>query len=799
MKKYIKHLVAMIIFIALSVAYFNPILKGKKLFQSDIVQSKGMGKEIVDYREAHNGEETYWTNRAFGGMPTYQLGARFPHNYIGKLDSALRFLPRPADYLFIAFLSFYVLLLVLKVDYRLGILGAVAFGFSTYFIIILGVGHNAKMQAIAYLPLILAGIFLVFQKRYIIGFIVATLGFGLELHANHPQMFYYLLISILLFGIFKLIDAYKNKTFKPFFKAVGILTVALIFAIGMNASNFLTTYEYKNFSTRSDSELTVDVNGDAVKKQHGLDYDYITTYSYGKLETLDLFIPRFMGGANHERLDEDSHLYKFVKPVMRTRGEALDFVRHSPTYWGKQPIVAGPAYIGAVVIFLFIFALFSYNGEYKNWIITTSILVLLLSWGKNFSILTDFFIQYVPLYNIFRAVSSIQVILELLVPLLAILGLANLVSNIDDKSKFLKPLYYSIAITGGLALFFALFGTTIFDFEGLNDKFYNQFLTPLKKDRRAIFTADSFRTLELLIAAFGILYLYVKNKLNTTLLATALGLLILIDMVGVGRRYVDESNFERASKVDKPFQDKKADLQMAEDKGYYRMYDFQGGINSGRASYFHQTIGGYHAAKPRRFQELYDFYIGPAQKNLHVFNMLNLKYFVDESGDLMRNPEANGAAWFVKQIKFVADANAEILALKDFDSKKEAIVNTKFKKELETVAQVNDTTATIKIVSYEPNKLTYESSNNKAQFAVFSEMYYKNGWKATIDGQEATIYPVDYVLRGLKIPAGKHKITFVFDPQVVKTSSRIALASSVLFVLLVVGFILNEKRKMKNS
>ncbi len=794
MKKYIKHLVAMIIFIALSVAYFNPILKGKKIFQSDIVQSKGMGKEIVDYREAHNGEETYWTNRAFGGMPTYQLGARFPHNYIGKLDSALRFLPRPADYLFIAFLSFYVLLLVLKVDYRLGILGAVAFGFSTYFIIIIGVGHNAKMQAIAYLPLILAGIFLVFQKRYIIGFIIATLGFGLELHANHPQMFYYLLISILLFGIFKLIDAYNNKTFKPFFKAVGFLTIALIFAIGMNASNFLTTYEYKNFSTRSDSELTVDVNGDAVAKQHGLDYNYITTYSYGKLESLDLFIPRFMGGANHERLGKGSQLYKFVKPVMRTRGEALDFVRHSPTYWGTQPIVAGPAYIGAVVIFLFIFALFSYKGNYKYWIIATSILVLLLSWGKNFPILTDFFIKYVPLYNLFRAVSSIQIILELVVPLLAILGLANIVANLDDKSKFLKPLYYSLAITGGLALFFALFGTSLFDFKGLNDQFYNQFLAPLKKDRKAIFTADSFRTLALVVATFSILYLYIKNKLNTTLLALALGFLILVDMVGVGRRYVDETNFERASKVDKPFQLKKADLQMAEDTSYYRMYDFQGGINSGRASYFHQTIGGYHAAKPRRFQELHSFYIAPAQKNLQVFNMLNLKYFVDESGDLMRNPEANGAAWFVKQLKFAKNANEEILALKDFDSKKEAILNTKYKTALEAVTQVNDTTATIKIVSYQPNKLTYQSNSSKAQFAVFSEMYYKNGWKATLDGKETTIYPCDYVLRGLKIPAGKHTITFVFDPQVVKTSSQISLASSVLFMLLVIGFMYKMKK-----
>lgn len=796
MQKYLKHLIAIILFITVAVLYFNPVINGKKIFQSDSTQYVGMEKEVLDYRN-ENGKDTYWTNRAFGGMPTYQLGAKYPNDFIRALDKGLRFLPRPADYLFIAFMSFYVLLLVLKIDWRLGILGALTFGLSTYFIIIIGVGHNAKIHAVAYFPLILAGILLAFQKRYTLGFVVTALAMALEINANHFQMTYYLLFAILILGISRLYTAYKAKTLPDFGKAIGVLLVAVFFGIAMNATKLMATMDYKANSTRSDSELTIDKNGDSIKPQKGLSRDYITEYSYGKLETLNLFIPRFMGGANHERLDKDSKLYEFVKPVMRTRGEALDFVRHSPTYWGKQPIVAGPAYIGAISVFLFVFALFLYKGEHKKWIIAASILTLLLSWGKNFSFLTDLFIDYVPMYNIFRAVSSIQVILEFLIPLLAILGLSYLAKNKQNytQQELLKTLYITTGITAGLALFFALFGTSLFDFKGMNDKFYNQFLRPLMQDRKAIFKADSYRSFLLVLAAAAALWLFIKDKIKTTALVLALTLLVLFDLVGVGRRYVDETNFERASKIERPFQAKKADLQIKNDKGYFRMFDFQGGINSGRASYFHQTIGGYHAAKPRRFQELYNFYIGSTQKNLQVFNMLNLKYFVDESGDLMRNPEANGAAWFVNNIKFVADANAEILALKQFDSKKEALVNKAFQEQLETVRQVSDTLGTIKLVSYQPNHLIYESTNSKEQFAIFSEMYYKNGWKATIDGKEASIIPTNYVLRGLKIPAGNHKIIFTFDPQIVKTGSKIVLGSSVLFVLLVLGLLFYEKKK----
>ncbi len=797
MQKYIKHIIAIGLFITVALAYFSPVLQGKKIYQNDIAQYAGMGKEIIDYRKANNDEETYWTNRAFGGMPTYQLGARFPNDFIKTLDETIRFLPRPADYLFLAFVSFYILTLVLKIDYKLGILGALAFGLSTYFIIIIGVGHNAKIHAVAYFPLILAGILLAFQKRYTLGFIVTAIAMALEIHANHVQMTYYLLFAILILGLVYLYDAYRKKTIPAFIKTVSFLILAVFFGIGMNATKLLTTKEYKDYSTRSDSELTVDKNGNNIKPQKGLSHDYITEYSYGKLESINLFIPRFMGGANHERLGTDSNMYEFVKPVMRTRSDALDFVRHSPTYWGKQPIVAGPAYIGALVIFLFVFALFIYKGKDKIWITSSIILVLLLSWGKNFSFLTDFFIDHIPLYNIFRAVSSIQVVIEFLVPLFGIMGLSYLIknkSNLNQK-ELLKALYYSLGITAGLALFFALFGTSLFDFKGTHDQYYNQFLKPLMQDRKAIFKADSYRSAFLVIAGAIALFLYIKGKLKENILVLALGILVLVDLVGVGRRYVDETNFERASKIEKPFKPNAADIEILKDKGYYRVFDFNGGINSGRASYFHNTIGGYNAAKPRRFQELYDFYI--ANNNLEMFNMLNIKYFIDDKGAPMINNQANGAAWFVNKLRFVPDANAEILALKDFDSKKEAIIQDKYKGELKNINQVNDSVASIKITSYKPNHLEYQSKSSKAQFAVFSEMYYKNGWKATIDGKSTSIYPVDYVLRGLQIPAGEHQITFRFEPEIVKTGSTITLASTVLFILLAFGlFFAHKKNKI---
>ncbi|MBE9489485.1 MAG: hypothetical protein IMY67_04255, partial [Bacteroidetes bacterium] len=431
-KEFLPHIGVLVLFVIISLAYFSPVLQGKKIFQSDIVQYTGMAKQQNDFRKT-TGEETYWTNSAFGGMPTYQLGAKYPHNYIKKLDLALRFLPRPADYLFLYFIGMYILFLVLKIDYKLAFVGALAFGFSTYLIIILGVGHNAKAHAIAYMPLVLSGILLTFRKKYLYGFLLTTVGMALELVANHFQMTYYLLLLVIVIGIVYLIEAFKKKTLPDYFKAIAIMAGGVLLAIGMNATNILATKEYADTSTRGKSELTIHADGSPKEVTKGLDYDYITEYSYGKLESFNLFIPRFMGGGSAEPLPENPKTLDAVMQLGASPQEANQILNQVPMYWGEQPIVAAPAYVGAVVIFLAILGLFLIKGKLKWWLTAGFFLSLLLSWGKNFSLLTDLFIEYVPLYNKFRAVSSIQVLLEMIFPILAIVGLHHFFFKADNE------------------------------------------------------------------------------------------------------------------------------------------------------------------------------------------------------------------------------------------------------------------------------------------------------------------------------------------------------------------------------
>jgi len=406
-KKCLPHLVVLILFVCVSLIYFSPVLKGKEIFQNDIKHYIGMSKQQKDFKET-TGKETYWTNSAFGGMPTYLLGAKYPHNYIKKLDLSLRFLPRPADYLFLYFVSFYILLLVLKVDYKLAALGSLAFGFSTYLIIILGVGHNSKAHAIAYMPLVLSGIVLTFRKNYIYGFLLTTLALALELVANHLQMTYYLMLLVIVLGIAYLIDAYKKQLLPHFFKSVGVLFLAVMLSVGLNATGFMTTQEYAKESTRSKSELTINPDRSPKEITTGLDKDYITEYSYGLLETFNLYIPRFLGGGSYEDVGKDSASYDFFLSVGASPLQALQETQQAPTYWGDQPIVEAPAYIGAVVIFLFVLGLFLVKGRLKWWLVGGTVLSLLLSYGKNLGFLTDFFIEFVPLYDKFRAVKRKQ-------------------------------------------------------------------------------------------------------------------------------------------------------------------------------------------------------------------------------------------------------------------------------------------------------------------------------------------------------------------------------------------------------
>lgn len=800
LKSFLPYFIAVVVFVTVALSYFYPVLQGKQILQSDIVQFTGMSHEVVKYRDKFQ-SEPYWTDAAFGGMPTYQLSTYYPLNYIQKLDQVFRFLPRPADYLFLYFLGFFVLLIVLKVEWKLAIFGALAFGFSTYFIIILGVGHNAKAHAIAYMPIVLAGVLLIFNKNYLKGFVLTTFALAFEVAANHIQMTYYLFFVLMFVGLVYLVQAIKNKELRKYFKQVAFLILASVIAIGVNATPLMATSQYAKHSTRGKSELTITPNGKPKAITYGLNTDYITQYSYSPLETFNLLIPHFMGGGSHEALDNSSNIYQFLLGKAGPN-QAKKFAQNAPLYWGNQPIVAAPAYIGAVLIFLALIGFFLLKNKHKTWLILAIVFALLLSWGKNFSLLTDFFIDYVPLYNKFRAVSSIQVIIELCIPILAILGLAKFFSSdvlVTDKLKYLKKASF---ILGGLVMAFVLFGTSLFSFEGLNDAYYANLLPGLDgaiiADRKEVFFNDSLRSLFLILLSAGVLWGFVKSKITQAKAIIILGLLMVFDLVLVDWNYVNATNFVLAKQVKQPILKSEIDQQILLDTTHYRVANFAvDPMNDGTTSYYHLSIGGYHAAKPRRYQDLFDYQI--SKNNIEVLSMLNTKYIIfpnDDIEDVQLNPEAAGPAWFVKGVKFVTNANDEIMALTSFVAKDSAIINLsdfpKAKTEFQNLEA--DSTTQIGLLSYQPNHLEYQSQSSKDALALFSEMYYKKGWIATIDGKEAPIYRANYVLRALKIPAGKHVIVFDFKPQVIQTGTTITAISMVLWLLIIVGWMVYNKK-----
>ncbi|QCX39970.1 YfhO family protein [Aureibaculum algae] len=806
--KYLRFLIAILVFVIVSVAYFSPILEGKKIFQSDIAQFKGMSKEIVEYRKEYDAEP-YWTNKAFGGMPAYNVSAYYPNNYIKKADLLLRFLPRPADYLFLYFLGFFVLLYVLKVEWKLAIIGALAFGFSTYFISLFGAGHNAKSHAIAYMPMVLAGILLVFQRKYLSGFILTAIALAFEVNASHPQMTYYLLFMILILGIMYLVDAIKQKTIPNFIKSTLILAGAAVLAIGVNSTSLLATKEYASHSTRSKSELTITPEGNP--KEHissGLDREYITEYSYGIAESFSLLIPRFYGGGNRENLGKDSETYAFLKNKFG-RAEAKNFSENFPGYWGEQTIIEAPFYIGAVLIFLFVLGLFLVKGKLKKWLLAATIFSLLLSWGKHFPSLTNFFIDYVPMYNKFRAVSSIQVIAELAVPLLAIITLNQFLKDENNKTNKLKYLKYALYGVGGLTLFFTLFGTSLFNFESFRDpgmagieKQFPGFMDTIISERKSLFFNDSLRSLILILISGGLLWAFLKEKINKNAVIISFAVLILFDLVGVDRRYVNDEDFVSKKQEEIPFAASQFDKEILKDKSYYRVANFAvNPINDGSTSYFHNSIGGYHAAKPRRYQELFEYQI--AKINMQVLNMLNTKYIIFQDKDrvtrLQKNDDANGNAWFVNSVEVVNSANEEIMALDSLNTKQKAVVNSEFKNMLSQTSFTKDSLASITLTSYQPNELKYDSNSSNEQLAIFSDMYYKDGWNAYIDGKLAPYFRANYVLRAMVIPSGKHEIVFKFEPTVIKTGNTITMISYALLLLIPIGWFFIDKKKNVQS
>jgi hypothetical protein len=547
--------------------------------------------------------------------------------------------------------------------------------------------------------------------------------------------------------------------------------------------------------------LTINSDGTPKEVTSGLSKDYITQFSYGISETFNLLVPRYMGGGTVERLDKTSNTYKYVSSIASPK-QAEGFTKQVYTYWGDQLIVEAPAYVGAVIIFLFFLGLFLVKGKFKYWLVASTVFSIIMSWGRNFEFLTNLFIDYVPLYNKFRAVSSFQVIAELCIPLLGILAIKEFIFTEISKKEKLEAIKKAFYVTSGLILIGLFYAISFSTFEGLRDANYSQYeglLDAVISDRKSLLYNDSFRSLVLISVSFSILWLFLKQQINKIKVIIVFTLLILFDLVQVNLRYVNEDDFKQARKIDKPFTASNADLQILKDKTHYRVANFSGDpFQDGRTSYFHKSIGGYHAAKMGRYQDLIEFQLG--KQNMQIFNMLNVKYFIipDDNGkeEAQQNPNANGNAWFVNEIKYVQTANEEIKALDSLNTKKIAILKDLNSYGFEDSKKYNiDSLATIKLTKYSLNALSYESFSNQNEFAVFSEIYYKDGWNAYIDGELKPHLNVNYVLRGLEIPAGNHHIEFKFEPKVIQTGSTISLMSYVLLFLIPLGWFLYNKKK----
>ena len=782
-----RHSLAILIFAVISVLYFFPLLEGKKILQNDIVQYSGMSKELRDYR-LETSSDTYWTNSAFSGMPTYQLGAKYENNYIKKADLLIRFLPRPADYLFLYFLGFYVLMFSLKIEYRLAILGALSFGLSTYFLIIIGAGHNAKAHAIAYMPFVLSGFIYITRKKYFLGFLITTFFLGLQITSNHFQMTYYLMLLISVLGIWFLYKNLVKKDYKHILNSTSIVLVSSILALLMNASNLMATYEYSKYSTRGNaSTLSINPDGSTKEISSGLNFDYITQWSYGFFETFNLFIPRIVGGGSSEELDKSSSFYKFLVANGYNNIDALNIVKNSPTYWGNQPFVEAPAYIGIAVFFLFVFSIFLYRGKHLVWILSAIFLSLMLSYGKNLNFVTEFFINNIPFYNKFRAVASIQVILELCIPILSIFGLQQLFdSSISDKKKF-KALTYTFIFF--IAILFALLAMmSSLKFSGLSDQMLGQeIISALIDDRKSIYSSQLMRTFLYVVICSLLLFLFIKNKLSKNSTIISFAVIILFDLISFSRVYINEGNFTDKKYVDSPYKMDVVYNEIKNDQSDFRILDLT--TSSTKPNYFFNSVLGYHAAKLGRYQEIIDFYL--SKNNLNVLSMLNTKYIVynDSIGaKIFTNDMTSRSAWFVRENINVKNDNEEIISLATLE-----FMNSSVSQKIED-KNYNNRRYNIELVEKKPNYLKYMAKTDEVGLVVFSEVYYPHGWVSLINGKPIDHFQVNYILRGMEIPKGEHVIEFIFDPDVVKTGSIVSLFGSIGFLLFfIIGIFIKSK------
>ena len=809
-KKATPHLLAVIIFITVSLVYFYPQLEGKTLLTNDGTVSSNSSKEISDFRTKY-GEEPLWTNNMFSGMPTYLISIIFKGNILRFVSTVFIFPYLPAAFIFVMMLGFYILLLMFKSDYRIAIAGAIVYGFSTYLFFIIAAGHNTKALALAYMAPMIGSIIYAYRRDAIKGALLATLFLALEIMANHPQITYYAAMCILVFVIFECILAFREKELTKFVKTSLILLGGIILAIGINFGALYTTYEYGKYSTRSQSELQdADIN-----KTTGLDKDYITQWSYGIDETLTLLIPNFRGGAC-KPFDRTSETVTVLR-----RNNASQYINQFQQYWGTQPWVDGPVYVGAIIVFLFVLGLIIVKKQERWWLLAATILSITLAWGKNFMFLTDLFIDYFPGYNKFRAVTTTLVIAEFAIPFLGILALRNVFNGSTPKNAIVKGIKIAAGITGGLAMLFVIFpkmaGSFISPAE-LSIELPEWLTSALIADRQKLLRSDAFRSFLLIMAAAGIILAFIHEKLKKEYAILGIALLFLGDMWFVNKRYLTADRFVRKeAKIPTPTP---ANLYILQDTTHFRVLNLSvSTFNDASTSYFHKSIGGYHGAKIKRYQELIEFSLSrdinhiiqtansvPIEEiqtsfdNTPALNMLNAKYVIYHPDAYpIDNESAMGNAWFVENPLFVEDANEEIMAINNADLSSQAIIDKRFSPLVTKSSYPYYSGDTIMLRSYRSNELVYSAQCSDEKLAVFSEIYYPAGWKSYIDGVEVPHFRANYVLRAMVVPAGNHEIIFKFEPASYYLGNRIAYASSSIFILLVIGHIISTIRKKRKT
>lgn len=790
-QRVIPHLLALGIFFAICAAFFYPQLEGKMAQQGDIIQYRGMSQEVREYKE-ETGQTSLWTNAMFGGMPTYQINTVSEGNTLKVLDNigTLGMKP-PIGRFFLAMLGFYLLMVVLGANQWLAVIGAIAFGLTTNNLILFEAGHETKVKSISYLPIVTVGLLLAFRKRYLLGGILFATGLGLNIMSNHVQMTYYFALTLLVFGIAELVYNIQRNRLTHFGKAAGVLIVAGLLAIGAAASNLWITYEYSKDTMRGEPILETEGQAESSSETDGLAWDYAMQWSNGFIDLFASYIPGVAGGGSQETVGSNSAIVQDLKQ----KGARLPADFKAPLYWGDLPFTSGPIYFGSIVFFLFLMGLFLVNGPVKWWVGIGTLLTMLLSMGSNLEGINRLFFDYFPLYNKFRTPNSILSITAFLVTVLGFLAVHKIVNQKVSRAEAMRSLKIGGGIAAAIALFFALLGPSFFDFSNPGDARYEQAgydLGAIRADRQSLMRSDAFRTLVLVLLSAGLLWAYLQEKIKLNILLLGLGALITFDHWTVGRRYVDEDLFVTERQYFAGLAPRPVDEQILQDPDpHYRVYDASiNTFNSSKASYYHKTIGGYHAAKLQRAQDIIDRHL--SQGNQKVLNMLNAKYFImGQPGQeqVQQNPDALGNAWLVSNFQTVNSANAEIDALTGFDPASTAVVHQDFQDYISGLSPTGE--GQIRLTSYAPNQLTYEATVQGDQFAVFSEVWYgpDKGWQAYIDGQPVEHIRVNYILRGLKIPAGQHEITFEFAPASFERGVMVSRIFSSIILLGLLGYV----------